>query len=265
MISLQVAQIQKSYCASFYEQPEIRLLLGDILHPGGTDLSLELANRIQIGSGDIVLDIACGTGSTSSLLTQKCGCRMVGVDLSSKSSREAHERARALTQQNSFLHADGEHLPFAEAAFDAVISECSLCTFTNKEFAAKEIFRVLNSHGRASISDIFLEGRLPEQLQDTLYKFLCIADARSRSEYERLFTNAGFHGVKTYDRSEVLLDLLGKLKKVLFAAELLVGLKKLAFAPDKVQKAKSILQEVTAAAGDGVIGYGVLIVTKTMS
>ncbi len=265
MMSLRTIQNQKSCCATFYEQPEIPLLFGEILHPGGADLSFELANRIKIRSTDIVLDIASGVGSTASLLAQKFGCRTVGVDLSLRSLHEAYARTTALKQDNSFVHADGESLPFPDAAFDSVISECSLCTFPSKEFAAKEIFRVLDSGGRAGISDVFLEKALPVGLRDTLYNFLCIADARSHLEYENLFENAGFLEIKTYDKSGILLDMLDKLKKVLFVAELLAGLKKIPISPDKVRRAKSILQEVTAAAKEGVIGYGILTAKRTKS
>lgn len=262
---MRTIQNQKSCCATFYEQPEIPLLFGEILHPGGADLSLELANRLRIRSTDIVLDIASGLGSTASLLAEKLGCRTVGVDLSLRGLHEACVRTTALKQDNSFVHADGENLPFPDAAFDSVISECSLCTFPNKEFAAKEIFRVLHFGGRAGISDVFLEKALPVGLRDTLYKFLCIADARSRLEYENLFENAGFLEVRTYDRGGMLLDMLDNLKKVLFAAELLAGLKKIPIAPDKVQRAKLILQGVTAAAKQGVVSYGILTVKRADS
>ncbi len=265
MTSSRAIQNQKLCCATFYEQPEIPLLFGEILHPGGADLSLELANRIKIRSSDIVLDIASGLGSTSSLLAQKFACRTVGVDLSLRSLHEAYARTTALKQYNSFVYADGESLPFPDAAFDSVISECSLCTFPSKEFAAKEIFRVLDSGGRAGISDVFLEKPLPVGLRDALYNFLCIADARSCLEYENLFEKAGFLEIRTYDRGEILLDMLDKSKKVLFAAELLAGLKKIPIAPDKVQRAKLILQEVTAAAKEGVISYGILTAKRANS
>jgi SAM-dependent methyltransferase len=262
MMNLQVAWNQKSCCASFYDQPEIRTLFGDILHPGGADLSLELANKIQVRTTDLLLDIATGAGSTPSLLSQELGCRAVGVDLSSKSLREASARNRSFRQDNLFVQSDGESLPFPDAAFDVVVSECSLCTFPSKEHVAKEIFRVLHRCGRAGISDVFLEEALPTRLRETLYKFLCIADAGSRLEYENLFKNAGFTEIETYDRSRVLLEMLDKLKKALFAAELLAGLRKIQIGLDKIQRAKSILQEVTAAAKENVIGYCILTATK---
>ena len=58
------------------------------------------------------------------------------------------ERTAGSSARVLFLSSDSENLPFGNSSFDAVICECSFCTFPNKPLAAREIFRVLRPGGR---------------------------------------------------------------------------------------------------------------------
>ena len=51
-------------------------------------------------------------------------------------------------------HGDAERLPFDDAAFDAVISECSFGTFPNKAVVAAEMARVLRPGVRLGLTDM---------------------------------------------------------------------------------------------------------------
>ncbi len=52
----------KSWCATCYEQPALRLLLGDALHPGGPAATVRLGRRLGLAPEMDVLDVACGPG-----------------------------------------------------------------------------------------------------------------------------------------------------------------------------------------------------------
>lgn len=255
-------QIQKSCCARFYEQQELKLLLGDYWHPGGPDLTLELGHELQIESKHQVLDIASGLGSTGALLAKNFQCNVTCVDLSKAVLSAAKTRTSDFAKQLSFCGSDAESLPFRNEVFEAVLSECSLCIFPSKERAAREMFRVLNRNGRAGISDMTLEGKLPDELGRALYEFLCVAEARPKHQYYELFAQAGFVDIKTRDESDALLILLENLGKALFAAELLIGLKKVTFSTGSLNRAKSVLKEVTSAAKNGTIGYIAMTASK---
>ena len=70
----------KACCAAVYGQEWLSLLVGESLHPGGLELTRHLGQRLRLGPADRVLDIACGTGTTSVFLAQEFGCHVTGVD-----------------------------------------------------------------------------------------------------------------------------------------------------------------------------------------
>jgi ubiquinone/menaquinone biosynthesis C-methylase UbiE len=57
-------------------------------------------------------------------------------------------------QITSFRQGNAESLPFKDGGFDAVISECSFCIFTDKAKTAGEMARVLGRGGRLGMTDV---------------------------------------------------------------------------------------------------------------
>lgn len=88
--------------------------------------------------GARVLDVACGPGIASAQATMTGG-RVTGVDFSPEMVREARTRHPAIV----FQMADAEQLPFADASFDAVISNFGIHHFEHPERAIAEARRVL--------------------------------------------------------------------------------------------------------------------------
>jgi len=60
----------------------------------------------------------------------------------------------------------------------------------------KEIYRVLKNSGRMAISDIVLNGTLPEEIKNSELAYIgCIAGAVQKEYYITLIYNAGFKNV----------------------------------------------------------------------
>jgi cyclopropane fatty-acyl-phospholipid synthase-like methyltransferase len=74
---------------------ETELLKVESLHPGGLELTEELAELCEIRSGSAVLELACGTGESACFLAERRGARVVGLDGSSRMIRRAEQKARA--------------------------------------------------------------------------------------------------------------------------------------------------------------------------
>ena len=157
----------KACCAAVYGQEWLPLLVGESLHPGGVELTRHLGNRLQLGPADRVLDIACGTGTTSILLAQEFGCHVTGVDYGATQIERATAAAAAagVADQTAFEVGDAEALPFDDGTFTAVICECAFCNFPSKAQAAAEMYRMLAPGGRVGITDLTVNGPLPEALQ----------------------------------------------------------------------------------------------------
>ena len=86
----------------------------------------------------------------------------------------------------------------ADASVDVVVSNCVLNLVEAKDRASMlaEIFRVLKKGGKAAISDIVCDERVPQALRDDPVLWSgCISGAWEEAEFLRAFEDAGFHGV----------------------------------------------------------------------
>jgi SAM-dependent methyltransferase len=78
-----------------------------------------------------VLDVGCGTGSTSLAIARLFGPRgrCVGIDISSPMIASAQARAEKEGRSASFIQADAQIYPFEPASFDAIISRFGVMFF----------------------------------------------------------------------------------------------------------------------------------------
>src|SRR5262249_46583504 len=140
----------KACCARAYQQDAVALILGESYHPGGLALTGHLAEVLQLGPGQRVLDVASGLGPTAFLLASEFGAEVDGVDLGEQSVASANLKAadQGVADRVRFHVGDAERLPFDDATFDVVVSECAFCTFPDKATAASEMARVLKPGGQ---------------------------------------------------------------------------------------------------------------------
>lgn len=120
-----------------------------------------------IETGRTILDIGCGAGfdlAVACHLVGKQG-KAYGVDLTREMVERAGGNLAALQLSNGeVLHVLSEQLPFADAAFDVVISNGVINLSPNKAQLFAEIFRVLKPGGRLQFADIILSRELPPHL-----------------------------------------------------------------------------------------------------
>lgn len=186
----------------------------DALHPGGLEITRELAHRCRILPGTRVLDVASGTGESACLLAEELGARVVGVDASDRMVGRARAKAvhKALAEVE-FLPADAHRLPFEDGTFDAVLCECTLCLF-EKERALAEMVRVARPGGYVGIHDLCWSDRAPERLKARL-----LETEGERPEtfqgWKDLFERAGLADLELIDRSHLLRNWIGLTRKEL--------------------------------------------------
>lgn len=173
------------------------------LHPGGLATSRELVERCGIERNWAVLDVASGTGETACLLADTFDARVWGVDRSRAMVRRARTKSDARTLPVSFTLADATGLPFADAAFDAAICECTLCLLDKKR-VLREVIRVVRPGGCVGIHDLCWHEDAPRRVKDTLAE---IEGERPETleGWRQLFEEVGLVQVDTVDRSTVLL------------------------------------------------------------
>jgi len=182
--------------------------------PKGANLGLGCGNPLALADvkpGETVLDLGSGAGFDAFLAAQRAGPtgQVIGVDMTPEMVEKARANAAAGGYVTvDFRHGDIEALPVADASIDLVISNCVLNLVPDKPKAFREIVRVLKSGGRIAISDIVLDGPLPETLQGDEDAYCsCVSGAINRAEYLRGLEDAGLtevHVVSEADAAELL-------------------------------------------------------------
>lgn len=112
----------------------------------------------RIRAGEQVLDIACGTGNTA-LMARVRGAAVTGVDLTPEMLAVAQRRAAEEGYDDlTWKEGDAENLPFADGAFDVVVSSCGLMFAPDQQKVADEVARVTKRGGRIAIQAWTREG-----------------------------------------------------------------------------------------------------------
>ena len=256
----------KTCCASLYHSDAARLLLGESLHPGGLGLTHRLGRMAGLVPGERVLDVACGRGASARALTRAFKCSVVGVDLDRYNLRTAI-RAEDIASSPSYLLGDGEALPFARDAFDAVVCECSMSLFPNKSIGAQAFAHCLKPGGRVAMSDVTVErGALPAELTGTIGQMLCVADALPVQGYSDILEEAGLGPVQCFNASSTVVELLDEIKEKLSGLLILEALKGSPTGlPQLASLAGPILDKVQVMVREGAIGYWLFVAPKYQS
>ena len=106
----------------------------------------EFAERLPIAPGMRVLDVACGTGNVA-LPLARAGAVVTGVDIATNLLVQGRERAVSEGLTVTFDEGDAEALPYADGAFDAVVTMFGAMFAPRPEVVARELGRVLKPGG----------------------------------------------------------------------------------------------------------------------
>ena len=181
--------------------------------PEGADLGLGCGNPVALASleeGDTVLDLGCGPGLDCFLAAARVGerGRVIGVDMTPEMLEKARRNAQEGGYGNvEFRLGEIENLPVADASVDAVISNCVINLSCDKPRVFREAWRVLKPGGRLLVSDIVLEGELPQVVRESTAAYLgCISGAARKDDYLRMIREAGFVDVEVVQESRFPLD-----------------------------------------------------------
>jgi SAM-dependent methyltransferase len=230
----------------------------DVLHPGGLEITRELAELCRIGERGLVLDVASGTGESACYLATELGAKVVGIDLSDSMIERARRRAVRRGLSIEFRRGDAQQLSFADDTFDAAISECTICLL-DKARTIQEMVRVVRGGGYVGIHDVCWKEGTPQQLKERL-AYLEGERPETLEGWKILFENAGLVEVQTIDKSGLMPGWMKEFRAMLgISGQIKTGLQ-------IVRKwgLKGLLQarETELIFRGGHVGYGIIVGMK---
>ncbi len=162
----------------------------------GCGLPTEFA---KIKEGDTVIDLGSGAGNDAFVARKIVGekGRVIGIDFTEAMIEKARANADKLGFNNvEFRQGDIENMPVTANKADVIISNCVLNLVPNKHKVFSEIYRVLKPGAHFSISDIVLEGELPEKWKSVAEMYAgCVSGAIQKKEYLGIIEEAGFTNI----------------------------------------------------------------------
>jgi SAM-dependent methyltransferase len=195
--------------------------------PEGANLGLGCGAPLaflDLKPGETVLDLGSGAGVDVFLAARRVGPsgRAIGVDMTPAMLERARGNARKAGLDNvEFREGRLEALPVETATVDAVTSNCVINLVPDKARVFAEVARVLRPGGRLVVSDIVLDGRLPEALEKDVLAYVgCVAGAMERAPYLAALRAAGFEGVEVLrdvDYVDAMLQAVPEEAQALFA------------------------------------------------
>lgn len=161
--------ISLSNVQDVYSGPEgtlWELIMGEQIHIGGFQSSLELAEKAGIKPGMHGADLCCCNGGGVRFLLRFRGAEsMTGVDATGKVLAQAETRCaeQGLAGKARFVKADVTSTGLPPESFDFVWGEDAWCYVENKEALISEAARIVKPGGIIAFTD-WIEG--PEPLTD---------------------------------------------------------------------------------------------------
>jgi SAM-dependent methyltransferase len=169
-----------------------------VIHPGGRTSTDQLLAWAALGSGDRVLDVGCGVGTTALRIARQTGATVVAADISPLMRERAIRNVGKAGAENVTVEtADILNLPYADGSFDCVLAE-AVTMFVDRPRAATELTRVCKPGGRILATEFCWREPPTPQAREIFLGQVCPGlQFDSVQEWVGIHTGAGLTDVRT--------------------------------------------------------------------
>jgi ubiquinone/menaquinone biosynthesis C-methylase UbiE len=171
------------------------LVMGQQIHVGGMQSSLELAEQAGIGAGMHGVDLCCCNGAGMRLLVRlRDVASMIGVDATETVVARGRQRCQedALADRIRFILADACQSGLPDASADFVWGEDAWCYVGDKTRLVAEAVRMVKPGGTLAFTD-WVEGAtaLSDAEAERLLRFMKFPSLQDIAGYARLLADRG--------------------------------------------------------------------------
>ncbi|MCB9311016.1 MAG: arsenite methyltransferase [Lewinellaceae bacterium] len=163
----------------------------------------------KIKKGDTVVDLGSGAGNDCFVARHETGetGKVIGIDFTETMIKKARQNAENRGFNNvEFRYGDIEDMPLSDQMADVVVSNCVMNLVPDKSKAFSEVYRILKSGGHFSISDIVLNGELPEKIQNAAEMYAgCVSGAIQKNEYLDIVKKIGFKNIVVQSEKSIII------------------------------------------------------------
>lgn len=193
-----VEDVHLSNVQAVYSGPEgelWELIMGEQIHVGGMESSMDLASKANIGAGTRGVDLCCCTGAGMRFLVKlRQVAQMTGVDATPSVIARGKVRNEKLGLQNkiAFVEANVCSTGLPDGSADFVWGEDAWCYVEDKPALAKEAARLIRGGGTVAFTD-WVEGSTPLTANESerLLTFMKFPTLANLKDWGDLLTAAG--------------------------------------------------------------------------
>jgi len=241
------------------------LIMGEQIHVGGFNSSLNLAKKAGIKEGMKGIDLCSALGAGCRFLVNNFNVQMCGLDATETMHNKAIKRVKeeGLDSKIELKIGDVTNVPYDDETFDFVWGEDAWCYVEDKEKLIEEAARILKPEGILSFTD-WIEGSkgLADDEAERINRFMKFPYMESIESYKNLMTKNRFEIIEIEDITEEFADYIDFYVKMLSNQLMFDALKIIGNDIDMFKAMGEEMMYMAKKAHEGKFGRGRFIAKK---